>query len=307
MSLVSELAFLPRGPETAHFPELRRLARGVARRFKRGADMADELVSAFLLELALSQEESPYLALARAEGPNEALLRAYVRRRLHQLAVREMPRWELFRSLHKHVKKVVGHLPTAPTSQPAALTGGPSGRLSRPRVAEAVAWVLQQHLRAPRREPALAIWVTRLLLEVYYPVPVVLEEKATVPDGRTDPERQAHRRSASRALLEQLSQDVERREIKALARLSQGETLQEIARRSGVSVATVHGWKVRALLALRDAAARHRNSEETVREVFARARREMLTPEPEPDTLERKADERIRRIAALAGQKKRPE
>jgi len=254
---------------------LRRLAGGVARGFGAQSDLADELVSEFLLELALSKQGAAYRELASSDQADEAVLRAHVSRRLRQIAVSMRPRWKLFRALHLHVKAVLADGPAASSGAlPASLTHGRSGRLSRAFVAEAVAWAVAR-ADSGVAGTANSASITRLLLDTYSPLPQSLHALPDQLELKADPEKQAHRSVSGERLLRSLEGMVAPHELEAMVLLSEGHTLAEVAERFGVSVPTAHAWKETVVDTLRRMTTERHTTAGTLRTMMARARHEL--------------------------------
>lgn len=246
MTLRAELQSLTGEAAAPSFSEMRALARGVARRLHPTSDAADDLVSALLLELLARLRDGGSGEIDELLQLDDQQLRGRVRRRLYQVALREKPRWTLYRALRLHVSAVLPALPPTPPSPPASLVDGDSGRLSRARVAGALAWILE-----PGTGPAAASLgakpavstVTAALLDIYFPLASPLPDPGQLPGSGPDPERQAHRAAAAPALREHLRGAVGERKLAVFMALSRGEGYRDVAERFGISMATAHAWK----------------------------------------------------------------
>jgi hypothetical protein len=256
MTLRAELQSVTGRGGASLFPELRAIARGVARRLHPTSDAADDLVSGLLLELLTEGRDGGSGGVDGLLQLDDRYLRARVRRRLYQVALREKPRWKLYRALRLHVSATLAAPPPPPPSPPSSLVDGESGRLSRARVASAVAWLLA-HATGPGVASATprptAKGLTAALLDIYFPLDSPLPELVQLPASEPDPERQAHRAAAAPALREQLRGAVGERKLAVFIRLCRGEGYREVAARFGISMATAHSWKeeVTQLLAAR--------------------------------------------------------
>ena len=109
-------------------PELRRLARSVARRLGGGEDSADDLLGDYVVDLlsGLGRRVRPL-----PEIEDSGALEAAVRNRMRQLAVAKRPRWNLVRALRRQVAVALEEPPTNPGGPPGTLQSGEAGRLAR--------------------------------------------------------------------------------------------------------------------------------------------------------------------------------
>lgn len=153
MTLRAELQSVTGRGDASGFPALRALARGVARRLHPTSEAADDLVSILLLELIAEARDLQSHLFDDLLELDDQRLRARLRRRLYQAALREKPRWKVYRALQLHVAAALSALPPTPNSPPSSLVDGESGRLSRARVASAVAWLVARGL-VPLRRPS---------------------------------------------------------------------------------------------------------------------------------------------------------
>jgi DNA-directed RNA polymerase specialized sigma24 family protein len=257
-------------------PELRRIARSVARRVGAGNDLADDLLGEYAVDLltGLREEQRP---LASLENP--IALEGAVWNRMRQLAVAKRPRWNLVRALRRQVAVALQELPPAPASPPGTLQVGEAGRLSQARVGEAVAWLLSQPEGPSRAVGALS----KSLLDIYFPQ--VEQERTAEPGpraGSTDPQTVARRRVDVDRLLGEMRVALPPEKIAVLRLWAAGHTYAAIAEHFGIGIATAHAWLQQATDYLRREVARKSLSFGTVRALLMAelASRSLSLPDP---------------------------
>ena len=217
-------------------PELRRLARSVARRLGGGEDLADDLLGDYVVDL-LSGLDRRVRPLPEIEDPGA--LEAAVRNRMRQLAVAKRPRWNLVRALRRQVAVALDEPPAPPGGPPGTLQSGEAGRLSQARVSEAVAWLLAQPESPGRDVGALS----KSLLEIYFPeVEPTGPEEPGPPAGSTDPQTAARRRVDVDRLLQEMRVALRPETLTVLRLWVAGHTYAVIAEHLGIGIATAHAW-----------------------------------------------------------------
>jgi hypothetical protein len=218
-------------------PELRALATRVLNRCMRNADpeLADDLVGELLAQLCAPRRGRP--AFRELIGLSEERLRRILRSRLHHLAVEQRPHWAIYKQLREHVAAVLEAPLAADAPAPIDLFAG--ARLSRERIASAVASQLATR-SAPPREPGA---LTRALCARWLPTEVRIDVAAS--GALPLPSHAGHEQLVCDALdANDASRRLDRLLGPELARIGgqrlAGWHFQEIADANGIGLATAH-------------------------------------------------------------------